>query len=241
MYIPRIHVASIETCGCVASFERVSGKLTVWMTTQAPHAIRTVFSLVSKIPEHKIRVISPDIGGGFGGKVPVYPGYVCAVVAGADDGPARQVDRGPLREPPGRLVRPRLPHARRAGRRQGRQDDGAAHQDAGRPRLGRRRRQPVQVPGRPVLDLHRLLRHAQRARRGRRRLHQQAAGRRRLPLLVPRHRGRALHRAHGRFAGAQAEHGPGRAAPEELHPARAIPVQVGARLGVRLAATTRPP
>src|SRR5207244_851895 len=41
IYIPRIHVASIETCGCVASFDRVSGKLTVWMTTQAPHAIRT--------------------------------------------------------------------------------------------------------------------------------------------------------------------------------------------------------
>ncbi len=81
IYIPRIHVASIETCGCVASFDRVSGKLTIWMTTQAPHAIRTVFSLVSKIPEHKIRVISPDIGGGFGGKVPVYPGYVCATVA----------------------------------------------------------------------------------------------------------------------------------------------------------------
>ena len=86
IYIPRIHVASIETCGCVASFERVSGKLTVWMTTQAPHAIRTVFSLVSKIPEHKIRVISPDIGGGFGGKVPVYPGYVCAVVAALTTG-----------------------------------------------------------------------------------------------------------------------------------------------------------
>jgi carbon-monoxide dehydrogenase large subunit len=86
IYIPRIHVASIETCGCVASYDKVSGKLTVWMTTQAPHAIRTVFSLVSKIPEHKIRVISPDIGGGFGGKVPVYPGYVCAVVAALTTG-----------------------------------------------------------------------------------------------------------------------------------------------------------
>src|SRR3989441_792481 len=86
MHIPRIHVASIETCGCVASFDKVSGKLTIWMTTQAPHAIRTVFSLVSKIPEHKIRVISPDIGGGFGGKVPVYPGYVCAVVASLTTG-----------------------------------------------------------------------------------------------------------------------------------------------------------
>jgi carbon-monoxide dehydrogenase large subunit len=86
IYIPRIHVASIETCGCVASVDPVSGKLTVWMTTQAPHAIRTVFSLVSKIPETKIRVISPDIGGGFGGKVPVYPGYVCAVVAALTTG-----------------------------------------------------------------------------------------------------------------------------------------------------------
>jgi aerobic carbon-monoxide dehydrogenase large subunit len=86
IYIPRIHVASIETCGCVASVDPISGKLTIWMTTQAPHAIRTVFSLVSGIPEHKIRVISPDIGGGFGGKVPVYPGYVIAVVAALTTG-----------------------------------------------------------------------------------------------------------------------------------------------------------
>jgi aerobic carbon-monoxide dehydrogenase large subunit len=86
MYIPRIHVSSIETCGCVASFDKVSGKLTVYMTTQAPHAIRTVFSLVSGIPEHKIRIVSPDIGGGFGGKVPVYPGYVIATVASLQTG-----------------------------------------------------------------------------------------------------------------------------------------------------------
>ncbi|MBX6341500.1 MAG: carbon-monoxide dehydrogenase large subunit, partial [Thermomicrobiaceae bacterium] len=81
LYIPRIHVCSIETCGCVASYDRVADKLTIWMTSQAPHAHRTVFSLVSGIPEHKIRIISPDIGGGFGGKVPVYPGYVLATVA----------------------------------------------------------------------------------------------------------------------------------------------------------------
>ena len=85
LYIPRIHVSSIETCGCIASFD-VMGKLTVWMTTQAPHAIRTVFALVAGLPEHKIRIISPDIGGGFGGKVPVYPGYVLAVVAALKTG-----------------------------------------------------------------------------------------------------------------------------------------------------------
>ncbi len=72
-----------------------------------------------------------------------------------------------------------------------------------------------------------------RLRRGRRRLHQQAAGRHRLSLLVPRHRGGARHRAHGRRAGARAEDGSRRAAHEELHPARAVSVQVGARLGVR--------
>src|SRR5438094_1871378 len=47
IYLPRIHVSSIETCGCVADFDKVNGKLTVWMTTQAPHAIRTVFALVA--------------------------------------------------------------------------------------------------------------------------------------------------------------------------------------------------
>ncbi|MEX1162605.1 MAG: aerobic carbon-monoxide dehydrogenase large subunit [Nitriliruptor sp.] len=77
---PRSHPAPMETCGCVADLERVSGKLTLWSTTQAPHAHRTVYALVAGIPEHKIRVISPDIGGGFGNKVPIYPGYVCAIV-----------------------------------------------------------------------------------------------------------------------------------------------------------------
>lgn len=84
IYIPRIHVASIETCGCVAKWDPVEGHLTLYMTTQAPHAIRTVVALVTGhlgLAEHKIRVISPDIGGGFGGKVPVYPGYVLATAA----------------------------------------------------------------------------------------------------------------------------------------------------------------
>lgn len=84
IYIPRIHVASIETCGCVAKWDAIDGSLTLWMTTQAPHAIRTVVALVTAhlgLSEEKIRIISPDIGGGFGGKVPVYPGYVIAVAA----------------------------------------------------------------------------------------------------------------------------------------------------------------
>jgi aerobic carbon-monoxide dehydrogenase large subunit len=84
IYVPRIHVASIETCGCVASYDKINNHLTMYMTTQAPHAIRTVIALVAGhvgLTEEKIRVISPDIGGGFGGKVPVYPGYVIAIAA----------------------------------------------------------------------------------------------------------------------------------------------------------------
>src|SRR5258708_31277327 len=63
MYVPRIHPAPIETCGCVADYRAATGKLTVWMTSQAPHAHRTLFAIVAGLPEHRIRVISPDIGG----------------------------------------------------------------------------------------------------------------------------------------------------------------------------------
>jgi carbon-monoxide dehydrogenase large subunit len=77
---PRVHPAPMETCGAVADFDAVEGKLRLWSTTQAPHAHRTLYAIVAGIPEHKIQVISPDIGGGFGNKVPIYPGYVCAIV-----------------------------------------------------------------------------------------------------------------------------------------------------------------
>ncbi|MEE9160148.1 MAG: aerobic carbon-monoxide dehydrogenase large subunit [Gammaproteobacteria bacterium] len=78
---PRVHPCPLETCGCVASFDKIKGQLTVYMTTQNPHLVRTVLAMLSGVPESKIRVVSPDIGGGFGNKVPVYPGYVVAIVA----------------------------------------------------------------------------------------------------------------------------------------------------------------
>jgi aerobic carbon-monoxide dehydrogenase large subunit len=80
MLYPRVHPAPLETCGAVADMDEVTGKLTVWSTSQAPHAHRTLYSLFLGLPEHKIRIISPDIGGGFGSKAPVYPGYICAIV-----------------------------------------------------------------------------------------------------------------------------------------------------------------
>ncbi|HWS81549.1 MAG TPA: aerobic carbon-monoxide dehydrogenase large subunit [Rubrobacter sp.] len=81
MYYPRIHPAPMETCGTVADYDVSTGEMTIHLTSQAPHAHRTLFAIVSGLPEHQIRIISPDIGGGFGNKVPIYPGYVCAAVA----------------------------------------------------------------------------------------------------------------------------------------------------------------
>ncbi len=77
----RVHPAPLETCGCIASFDKMSGHLTLYGGFQAPHVVRTIVSLIANLPEHKIRVIAPDIGGGFGNKVGAYPGYICAAVA----------------------------------------------------------------------------------------------------------------------------------------------------------------
>jgi len=80
MLYPRSHPAPMETCGTVADMNPLSGKLTLYSNTQAPHAHRTVYAMVAGLPEHLIQVICPDIGGGFGNKVPIYPGYVCSIV-----------------------------------------------------------------------------------------------------------------------------------------------------------------
>ncbi|REK17273.1 MAG: carbon-monoxide dehydrogenase large subunit, partial [Actinobacteria bacterium] len=80
-HYPRSHPSPLETCGIVADVNSATGQATLYMTSQAPHAHRTVFALVAGLPEQNIRIISPDIGGGFGNKVPVYPGYVVATAA----------------------------------------------------------------------------------------------------------------------------------------------------------------
>jgi carbon-monoxide dehydrogenase large subunit len=79
IWFQRCHPAPLEPCGCVAQFDAM-GRLQFYVTSQAPHVYRTALTIVTGIPEDRIHVISPDIGGGFGNKVPVYSGYVCAVV-----------------------------------------------------------------------------------------------------------------------------------------------------------------
>jgi carbon-monoxide dehydrogenase large subunit len=80
-FYPRCHPAPLECCGCIADVNPATGKATIYLTSQAPHAHRTLFAIVAGLPEQNIRIISPDIGGGFGNKVPIYPGYVVATAA----------------------------------------------------------------------------------------------------------------------------------------------------------------
>jgi aerobic carbon-monoxide dehydrogenase large subunit len=85
--MPRVHPSPMETCGMVADMNPATGQLNIYNGNQAPHAHRTVYAQVAGLPEQNIRILCNDIGGGFGNKVPVYPGYVCAIagsiVAGA--------------------------------------------------------------------------------------------------------------------------------------------------------------
>ena len=80
-HYPRSHPAPLETCGVIADVNSVTGQATLYLTSQAPHAHRTLFAMVAGLPEQDIRIISPDLGGGFGNKVPIYPGYVVATAA----------------------------------------------------------------------------------------------------------------------------------------------------------------
>jgi carbon-monoxide dehydrogenase large subunit len=80
MIYPRCHPAPLETCGMIADMNPKTGQLDIYNGNQAPNLHRTVYAQVAGLPEHMIRIMTNDIGGGFGNKVPVYPGYVCTIV-----------------------------------------------------------------------------------------------------------------------------------------------------------------
>ncbi|MGC8816514.1 MAG: xanthine dehydrogenase family protein molybdopterin-binding subunit [Candidatus Hadarchaeum sp.] len=71
--------ATIEPHACAASYE--SGKLTIWTTSQIPFHVRSVLSEVFGLPQHRIRVITSYVGGGFGGKDEVILEPICALMA----------------------------------------------------------------------------------------------------------------------------------------------------------------
>ena len=63
----------METRGIVAEYNRMAGLLTVWASSQVPHQVRQFISELLDLPPHQVRVIAPDVGGGFGAKLIVYP------------------------------------------------------------------------------------------------------------------------------------------------------------------------
>jgi carbon-monoxide dehydrogenase large subunit len=64
---------AMEPRAALAQWSPAAGEVTLWVTSQNPHIARFLLSLDTGIPEHKIRVIAPEVGGGFGSKIPHYP------------------------------------------------------------------------------------------------------------------------------------------------------------------------
>lgn len=75
----RLIPTAIEPRSAVAQFVPATGELTLWNTTQNPHIVRFACSVVTGIPEDRLRVIAPEVGGGFGSKIAQYPGEFVAV------------------------------------------------------------------------------------------------------------------------------------------------------------------
>jgi carbon-monoxide dehydrogenase large subunit len=75
----RLIPSAMEPRAVVASPMGTSGELTLWSATQVPHVLRVLLALVTGIPENKLRVIAPDVGGGFGGKLQCYREEILAV------------------------------------------------------------------------------------------------------------------------------------------------------------------
>ena len=69
----RLVANAMEPRACVARYDDATGELTLWVTSQNPHVHRLLMcAFVLGIPEHKVRVIAPDVGGGFGSKIFLY-------------------------------------------------------------------------------------------------------------------------------------------------------------------------
>src|SRR5881397_2059185 len=69
----RLVANAMEPRACIARYEPATGELTLWVTSQNPHVHRLLMcAFVLGIPEHKVRVVAPDVGGGFGSKIFLY-------------------------------------------------------------------------------------------------------------------------------------------------------------------------
>ena len=80
-YLPRLIPNAMEPRGCLGTSDPITGQLTLWTATQIPHIVRTTMAaFVLGVPESKLRVIAPRVGGGFGSKIRVGPEEALALV-----------------------------------------------------------------------------------------------------------------------------------------------------------------
>ena len=70
--LQRLIANPMEPRSAIAQWVAATGELTLWNTSQNPHIARFLTSVVTGVPEHKVRVIAPEVGGGFGSKIPYY-------------------------------------------------------------------------------------------------------------------------------------------------------------------------
>lgn len=82
----RLAPAAMETRGVVAEFRKVDKSLTVWSSSQIPHLLRNYLAEQMGLPQHQVRVIVPEVGGGFGSKLNIYPEEALAAYAAIKTG-----------------------------------------------------------------------------------------------------------------------------------------------------------
>ncbi|MDQ6645124.1 MAG: molybdopterin-dependent oxidoreductase, partial [Chloroflexota bacterium] len=88
LYNQRLAPVSMETRGVVAEYRKAGKTLTVWSSSQIPHLLRNILSALVGLPQHQVRVIVPEVGGGFGSKLNVYPEEMIAAFASMKTGRA---------------------------------------------------------------------------------------------------------------------------------------------------------
>jgi carbon-monoxide dehydrogenase large subunit len=82
----RLAPMPMETRGVVAEYRKSDQSLTVWCSSQNPHILRNILAGLLSHPQHKVRVIVPEVGGGFGCKIDIYPEEMLAAFAAKQTG-----------------------------------------------------------------------------------------------------------------------------------------------------------
>ena len=112
----RQNALPLEPRGAHAAWDATSRRVTLTCSTQMPHAMRTIIAELIGMPESDLRVIAPDVGGGFGQKMSLPAEYVVVCLARAQAQDVGRLDRGPARKSHRLLPQPRSIRSRSKAR-----------------------------------------------------------------------------------------------------------------------------